>query len=112
MWRKSVSVLIVEDDGGVAEDLRQTLSRLGYEAYAIASSAEEAVATALKRRPDVVIVDVGMKGTLDGIDAAEILRSRYSIPIVLPDKARRRRHRREGRQDRTVRLSSQAGGFG
>ena len=80
--RKSVSVLIVEDDGVVARDLQQTLSRLGYDAYAIASSAEEAVAEALKRRPDVVLVDVEMKGTLDGIDAAEILRSRFSIPIV------------------------------
>ena len=75
-------MLIVEDDAVVAEDLQQMLSRLGYEAYAIAASAEAAVAEALKRRPDVVLVDVEMKGTLDGIDAAEILRSRFNIPIV------------------------------
>ena len=82
MSGKIISVLIVEDDRIVAHDLQQTLADLGYDAYAIASSAETAVSEASKRCPDVVLVDVGIKGTLDGIDAAEILRSRFSIPIV------------------------------
>ena len=98
--------------GRRGETCQQTLSRLGYDAYAIASSAEEAVAEALKRRPDVVLVDVEMKGTLDGIDAAEILRSRFSIPIVYltahaDDATIARANRTE-----PDRLSSQAGGFG
>jgi DNA-binding NarL/FixJ family response regulator len=75
-------VLIVEDERIVAKDLQETLAGMGYDAFAIASSADEAVSEASKRRPDVVLMDIRIKGALDGIDAAEILRQRYGIPIV------------------------------
>jgi len=76
------SVLIVEDDRIVAKDLQQTLADMGYDAFAIASSADEALAQASKRRPDAVLMDIRIKGTLDGIDAAEVLHSRFDVPIV------------------------------
>ena len=82
MTEKAQSILIVEDDRQAARALQQALGRLGYDAYAVATSAEEAVSHASKRRPDLVLVDVGIKGQIDGIDAAVILHGRYGVPIV------------------------------
>ncbi|TNF23755.1 MAG: hybrid sensor histidine kinase/response regulator [Deltaproteobacteria bacterium] len=75
-------VLIVEDERIVAKDLQQTLAELGYDAFAIASSAEEAVARASERLPDLVLMDIRIKGDLDGIETAELLRERFGTPAV------------------------------
>src|SRR6185312_5224629 len=76
------AVLIVEDERIVAKDLQQTLVGLGYDAYAIAASADEAVTRATERRPDVVLMDVRIKGGTDGIETAAILRERFGASIV------------------------------
>jgi len=76
------SVLIVEDERIVAKDVQQTLADLGYDAFDIASSADEALSKATLRRPDVVLMDIRIAGTLDGIDAAEVLRRRFGVPVV------------------------------
>jgi two-component system cell cycle sensor histidine kinase/response regulator CckA len=76
------SVLIVEDERIVAKDLQLTLGELGYDAFAIASSAEEAIARASERCPDLVLMDVRIKGRRDGIETAEILRNRFDVPVV------------------------------
>jgi PAS domain S-box-containing protein len=76
------SVLIVEDERIVAKDLQQTLSDLGYDAYAIAASADEAIARASERCPDVVLMDIRIRGKLDGIQTAEILRRQFGVPVV------------------------------
>ena len=76
------AVLIVEDESIVAHDLQQTLSDLGFDAFAIASSADEAMARADERRPDVALVDVRIKGRLDGIKTAQLLEDRFGVPIV------------------------------
>src|SRR5216117_3093203 len=76
------SVLIVEDERIVAKDLQQTLAGMGYDAFGIASSAEEAVARASERCPDVVLMDIRIKGRRDGVETAEILRQRFRVPVV------------------------------
>jgi diguanylate cyclase (GGDEF)-like protein/PAS domain S-box-containing protein len=76
------SVLIVEDESIVAHDVQQTLNGLGYDAFAIAASAAEAMARAGERRPDVVLMDIRIKGPADGIAAAEALRERFGVPVV------------------------------
>jgi two-component system cell cycle sensor histidine kinase/response regulator CckA len=76
------SILIVEDERIVAKDMQLMLRDLGYDAYAIASSADEAIAYASERCPDLVLMDIRIKGPRDGIDTAEILRSRFGVPIV------------------------------
>src|SRR5437879_11987712 len=76
------SVLIVEDERIVAKDLQQTLAGMGYDPFAIASSAEEAVARASERCPDVVLMDIRIKGRRDGVETAEILRQRFRVPAV------------------------------
>jgi PAS domain S-box-containing protein len=76
------SILIVEDERIVAKDLQQTLLDMGYDAYAIASSAEEAVACANRRRPDVVLMDIRIKGQEDGIATAAILKNLFPVSII------------------------------
>jgi len=79
---KATSVLIVEDERIVAKDLQQTLAGMGYDAFAIASSADEAVALASEKCPDVVLMDIRIKGQRDGIEAATMLRERFGVPVV------------------------------
>jgi len=76
------SILIVEDERIVAKDIQQTLLDLGYDAFAIASSAEEAISYASQRCPDLVLMDIRIQGEHDGIEAAEMLRSQFHVPIV------------------------------
>lgn len=76
------SVLIVEDERIVAKDLEDTLAELGYATSAIASTADEAVAEASKRCPDVVLMDIRIKGEQDGVETAELLRRRFDVPVV------------------------------
>jgi len=76
------AVLVVEDESIVGNDIGQTLTDLGYEASGIASSAEEALARAAERRPDIALVDIRIKGRLDGIKTAQLLQERFGAPIV------------------------------
>jgi len=80
--QRAPSVLIVEDEAIVAQDLRQTLAEQGFDAFAVAASAEEAIATAASKRPDVVLMDIRIKGQTDGIAAAQELRERFGTPII------------------------------
>jgi len=80
--QKTRSVLIVEDERIVAKDLQETLAGLGYDAFAIASSADEAILRASDRCPDVVLMDIRIKGKRDGIETAEVLKQRFGVPVV------------------------------
>lgn len=82
MKERAPAVLIVEDERIVAKDLQQTLNGFGYNAYAIASSAEDAIARASERCPDVVLMDIRIEGSLDGIQTAELLKRRFDVPVV------------------------------
>jgi PAS domain S-box-containing protein len=76
------SILIVEDERIVARDLQQTLRELGYDAFAIASSSDEAVLRASERCPDLVLMDIRIEGQRDGVETAEILRSQFGVPVI------------------------------
>lgn len=75
-------ILIVEDEGILALDLRSRLQRLGYGVPAVAYSGEEGVAKALETHPDLVLMDVMLGGPLDGVEAAERIRSRIDVPVI------------------------------
>ncbi len=79
---KVTSVLVVEDERIVAKDIQQTLQGLGYDAFAIAASGDEAIARVAERCPDVVFMDIRIKGPLDGIETAQLLRTRFGIPVI------------------------------
>ncbi|MEZ5283273.1 MAG: response regulator, partial [Vicinamibacterales bacterium] len=76
------SILIVEDERLVAMDIQQTLNDLGYDAASVASSAEEALACAEAQRPELVLMDIRINGSRDGIETAEALKARFDVPIV------------------------------
>jgi len=80
--QSSPRVLIVEDEGIVAADIRLTLRDLGYTVIGTVSSAEKGVDMALAMRPDLVLMDIHTKGPLDGVQAAKLLRERSTIPVV------------------------------
>jgi len=75
-------ILIVEDNNIVAIELRDRLQGLGYTIAALTSSGEEAIEKAAERRPDLVLMDIRLKGDLNGMEAAEEIRARFDIPVV------------------------------
>ena len=75
-------VMIVEDERIVAEDIRRSLKNLGYDISSIVSSGEKAIDEAKKKSPDLVLMDIVLKGKMDGIEAASQIRSRFNIPVV------------------------------
>lgn len=76
------SILIVEDERITAADIANRLRRLGYNVPAIAYSGEEAVEKAAELRPDLVLMDIHLKGGMDGIQAAERMRDRFGVPVA------------------------------
>jgi len=78
----SAKIMIVEDNTTVAEDCRDCLESLGYGITSIVASGEEAVEKAEALQPDAVIMDIRLRGKMDGIEAAEQIYSRFDIPVV------------------------------
>jgi PAS domain S-box-containing protein len=79
---RSPSVLIVEDESIFACDIQQMLIAFGYRPFDIAISAEEAIARTEELRPDVVLMDTQIEGSLDGFATADLLRQRFDVPII------------------------------
>ena len=75
-------ILIVENEGIVAMDLKSRLQNLGYDVPDIALSGEEAVKKAREIQPDLALMDIMLKGDMDGIEAADIIRVSCDIPII------------------------------
>jgi two-component system cell cycle sensor histidine kinase/response regulator CckA len=82
MKKAKVRILVVEDEGLIAEEIQDRLQRLGYEVTAIADSGEKAIAAAEQTQPDLVLMDIRIKGKIDGIDTAKEIRKRQSVPII------------------------------
>jgi hypothetical protein len=77
-----LDILVVEDEAIVAMDLESRLSRLGYRVIGIASNGEEAIRRTSEAQPHLVLMDIRLKGDMDGIEAARLLRMHYDIPVV------------------------------
>ena len=75
-------ILIVEDQLIVAEDLARLLEESGHEVIGIAETGEEAVKTALETSPDLVLLDIRLRGAIDGIEAAQAIRTHVDPAIV------------------------------
>ena len=74
-------ILLVEDEGMIALDLKRILENIGYEISSIVSRGEEAVIEAAKIRPDLVLMDITLKGKMNGIEAAKKIIT-LNIPVV------------------------------
>ncbi len=78
----SSRILIVEDERITAEDLHDILTELGYTVTAIVSSGAEAIQQAERNPPDLALMDIRIKGDMDGTETARILNDRFDIPVV------------------------------
>lgn len=78
----SVKILVVEDEFIVAMDIRSRLTKLGYTVVDSVSSGEEAINKVAENPPSLVLMDVNLKGSIDGVEAARQIRNRFDIPII------------------------------
>ncbi|AFZ09059.1 response regulator receiver sensor signal transduction histidine kinase [Oscillatoria nigro-viridis PCC 7112] len=77
-----IQILVVEDEVIVAQDIAGRLTKLGYAVTATVSSGEEAIQKAIENPPDLVLMDIVLKGDMDGVTAAEKIRTNRNVPTV------------------------------
>ncbi len=77
-----VNVLVVEDESIVSKDIQNSLVKLGYSIAGAASSGEKAVELALLTEPDVILMDIMLKGDMNGIETAEKIKTELKVPII------------------------------
>ncbi|MBU0992501.1 MAG: response regulator [Proteobacteria bacterium] len=75
-------ILIVEDEPAVSKVMQLRLESFGHVVCEIFPSGDEAVAAMEKSQPDLVIMDIKIKGGMDGIETAAVIRARYEVPII------------------------------
>lgn len=75
-------IMIFEDDDLVAQCLYDVLSNSGYFVTAVVSSGEEGIEKAAGDLPDIVLMDINLKGRMDGVEAAGQLGERFNIPVI------------------------------
>ena len=77
-----IRILVVEDELIVAMELKNRLGDLGYSVCGSTASGEEAIKLAAEQHPDIILMDINIKGAYDGIQAAEIIKNDFDIPII------------------------------
>jgi two-component system, LytTR family, response regulator LytT len=77
-----VKVLIVEDESIVAKDIQNSLKKIGYQVTAAVSNGEKALEEIEENRPDIILMDIMLKGKMTGIEAAKIIKKRFDIPVI------------------------------
>jgi two-component system, LytTR family, response regulator len=76
------NILVVEDEAIVSKDIQQSLKKLGYNIVGAAATGEKAVLIAGEEKPDLVLMDIMLKGDMSGIDAAEQIKETLKIPVI------------------------------
>ena len=79
---KKLNVLIVEDEILVATDIEESLDSLGYTVQKAVAYGQAAIDEVDKKLPDIILMDIMLKGEMTGIEAANIIRQKYDVPIV------------------------------
>ncbi|MBF0517271.1 MAG: diguanylate cyclase [Nitrospirae bacterium] len=75
-------IMIVEDEGITSAYIQRILEKFGYIVTSISSSSEEAIANAEKDSPDLILMDIKIKGTRDGVETAYEIQNRFNIPVI------------------------------
>jgi len=79
---EKINVLIVEDEMLIGANISLQLKQLGYNVSGIIPRGEEALETIRNEQPDIVLLDINLKGDIDGIDTAHLMQKEYDIPII------------------------------
>lgn len=82
MTKSAPRILIVEDERIVAFNLQQRLLKLGYEVPALAVNADQAMSAVEKHNPNLILMDIHIEGSCDGIETAQKINNTYCIPII------------------------------
>ncbi len=75
-------IMIIEDEAIIAKDMENILLNYGFNIIGVYSKAEDAILSLKSEKPDVILMDVVLKGELDGIEAAKIIKKTLSVPII------------------------------
>ncbi len=75
-------ILVVEDEGLIAEEIRERLGRLGAKVIDVVDTGKEAVEATVEHQPDLVLMDIRLKGSMTGIEAAELINESTHTPVV------------------------------
>jgi PAS domain S-box-containing protein len=76
------SILIVEDNNIVLLELKERLLEMNYTVLNTASSGQEAIEKARNHHPDLILMDIRLKGEMDGIEAAERIKKEFDTPVI------------------------------
>ena len=76
------NILVVEDNFLIALDIQELLKSAGYQVADVAASGKEAISKAISLKPDLVLMDVGLKGNMDGIEAVKQIRQHSNVPVI------------------------------
>ena len=79
---KKLKIMIVEDENIIALDIRNILKSLGFTITGVTAFGEESIELASSSLPDLVLMDIKLKGKMDGISAAEQIYKRFNIPVI------------------------------
>ena len=79
---EAATILVVEDEAFVAEEIREDLERGGYRVPEIVSSGEEVMEAVQRVKPDLILMDVHIESAVDGIDAAYLTQAEFKIPVI------------------------------
>jgi CheY-like chemotaxis protein len=77
-----IKILIIEDEKIVALDLKRRLTKLGYHVTGMAANGQKALTLVNQDLPNIVLMDIHIQGSMDGIELAGILQKTHSIPII------------------------------
>lgn len=77
-----INVLVVEDESIVSKDIQHSLKKLGYNVVGASPTGEKAIELAGSENPDIVLMDIMLKGEMSGIEAASQIKEKYSIPVI------------------------------
>jgi DNA-binding LytR/AlgR family response regulator len=76
------NILVIEDESIVSKDIQNSLKKLGYNVVGSANNGEDAISLAREHHPDLVLMDIMLKGEMSGIDAADVVRKELNIPVI------------------------------
>ncbi len=80
--KKGISIMIVEDENIVALDMRYRLEAFGYTVCPVVTSGDAAVSAAATWKPDLILMDIQLRGSIDGVESARLIHNDTEIPIV------------------------------
>jgi len=78
----NTQILVVEDEAIVAKNIQLELNSMGYAVPAIAASGKEALQKVAEVHPDLVLMDIALKGAMDGVETMERIQERFDVPVI------------------------------